>query len=106
MSERASIYDGDDNAGGILGDENYPGIQGYENPANGATADIAPFEGRAHPIATSPEDEGVWIGSEHPGTVHVILGDGSGRALNKETDILVLEALVTRAGAELIDEPI
>lgn len=106
MSERASIYDGDDNAGGILGDENYPGIQGYVNPVSGATADIAPFTGRAHPIANSPEEEGVWIGSEHPGVVHVILGDGSGRALNKDTDILVLEALVTRAGGEVVSEPL
>lgn len=105
MSERASIYDGDDNPGGVLGDENYPGIQGYVNPANGASQDIAPFTGRAHPIANSPEDQGVWVGSEHPGIVHVIMGDGAGKALNKDTDILVLEALVTRDGGEVIDSP-
>ena len=106
MSERASIYDGDDNPGGILGDENYPGIKGYVNPVNGARADIPPSTGRAHPIANSPEDSAVWIGSEHPGIVHVILGDGSGKALNKDTDILVLESMVTRAGGEVIDESI
>ena len=101
-SERASIYDGDDNPGGILGDENYPGIENYVNPANGASADIAPFTGKAHSIANSLEDP-EWVGSEHPGTIHVILGDGSGKGLSKETDILVLEAMVTRAGEEQVE---
>jgi len=102
MSDRASIYDGDDNPGGVLGDENYPGIEGYVNPATGASADVPPHTGRAHSIANSLLDQ-EWVGSEHPGTIHVVMGDGSGKALDKETEILVLEAMVTRAGAEVTD---
>ncbi|MEO2044953.1 MAG: DUF1559 domain-containing protein [Pirellulales bacterium] len=104
MSERASIYDGDDNPGGILGDGEYPAIPDFIAPS-GASVSVPARPGRAHPIATSPEDEGAWVGSEHPGIVHVVAGDGSGKGLNKETDILVLEALVTRAGAEVFESP-
>ena len=78
-----------------MGDEEYPGI-----PDEG----VAPFTWRAHPIANSPDEGGVWVGSEHPGIVHVILGDGSGKGLNKDTDILILEAMVTREGGEVIEE--
>lgn len=105
MSERASIYDGDDNPGGILGDGEYPAIPYFETPS-GATVPVpARSNQRPHPIATSLEDEATWVGSEHPGIVHVVMGDGSGKGLNKDTDILVLEALVTRAGAETFDSP-
>ncbi len=96
LSESVSIYDGDDNAGGVLGDENYPAVSELNIQR--------PYIGRAFPIANSREETGSWIGSEHPGIVHMIMGDGSGKAVNKDTDILVLEAMVTRAGEEMINE--
>jgi len=96
VSERASIYDGDDNAGVALGDENYPAIPELNIPAKS--------DGLPLPIATSPDETNIWVGSDHPGVVHMIMGDGHGRAVSKDTDILVLESLVTRAGEELINE--
>jgi len=107
MSDRMSIYDGDFNAGGILGDENYPGVVGYTNPANpgAGSRDVPPYTGKAHPIANSPDDQAVWVGSEHPGIVHFKICDGAGKAVSKDTDVLVLEALVTRDGSEVVDSP-
>ena len=95
MAERASIYDGDDNPGGILGDENYPAIPELSFP---------PYTDRPHPMALAREDTGRWVGSDHPGVVHMILGDASGKPISKDTDILILEALITRATGEVISD--
>jgi prepilin-type processing-associated H-X9-DG protein len=44
------------------------------------------------------------IGSPHPGIVHVLMADGSVRALAVETDPQVIEALATKAGGEVVGD--
>jgi type II secretory pathway pseudopilin PulG len=44
------------------------------------------------------------IGSPHPGIVHVLMADGSVRALAVETDPQIIEALATKAGGEVVGD--
>ncbi|MFO0180058.1 MAG: H-X9-DG-CTERM domain-containing protein [Planctomyces sp.] len=44
------------------------------------------------------------MGSPHPGIVHVLMADGSVRALAVETDPQIIEALATKAGGEVVGD--
>ena len=44
------------------------------------------------------------IGSPHAGVVQVLLADGSVRAISVNVDETTLEALATKAGAEVVGE--
>ena len=97
MSKRYSIYDGGDNPGIILGTgdliSNYlPRGMSVSNKQGGRIALNEEFAGNI----------GAWAGSAHPGIINVILGDASGRSINKDTDLVILEKFVTRAGEEVV----
>ncbi len=108
MASRASIYDGDDNPGAILGLGSLVRIKAAL-PGGGRGIDFTKREGGS--VAQSPFDFpgkgcdtgagcNVWFGSDHTGIINVTLGDGSGRAISKDTDLATLENFVTRAGDE------
>jgi hypothetical protein len=90
MAEMTSIYNADNNPAGILGDGIYP----WPRPGS---------RNRPHPVWTGNHVGRALIGSEHATIFHVAMGDASGHAIALDTDIAVLEALVTRAGGELVD---
>jgi len=46
----------------------------------------------------------LYFGSAHPGGLHGIFADGSVRTLNYDIDVVLFNALGTRAGEEVIDE--
>jgi prepilin-type N-terminal cleavage/methylation domain-containing protein len=94
MSQRFSIYDGDDNPGAILGTST------LANRSIPRGIRVSNLQGGR--IATSPQDTGAWVGSEHPIIMNVILGDASGRSINKDVDLAVIEQFVTRAGGETV----
>jgi prepilin-type N-terminal cleavage/methylation domain-containing protein len=89
LSERVSIYDGNDNPGAILGDKVYPAQ--YEHLTT---------KHALNPIAESESQPGAWVGSAHPTTVVFALVDGSCRPVGKDAELEVLEAMVRRAGGE------
>ncbi|QEG35406.1 DUF1559 family PulG-like putative transporter [Bythopirellula goksoeyrii] len=97
MSKRYSIYDGGDNPGIILGTSDLianslPRGLPISNKQGGRISQNEMFEGNI----------GAWAGSAHPGIMNVILGDASGRSVNKDIDLAVIEQLVTRAGGEVV----
>ena len=94
MSRRYSIYDGDDNPGAILGTGE---LFGNSLPRG---INVGTVSGAG--IGNSQQDTGVWAGSDHPGLMHVVLGDGSGFAINTDVDLTVIEQFVTRDGGEAI----
>jgi hypothetical protein len=87
--DRASIYDGDDNPGAILGDKVYP-----------AEIEALVNKHPLHPIAESESQPGAWVGSAHWTIIHVTMADNSSRAINKDVDIKLVEQLVTRAAGD------
>jgi prepilin-type N-terminal cleavage/methylation domain-containing protein len=89
-AERVSIYNGMDQPGAILGDANYP-------------KEIK-WPGRARGVANDwPLETDVYVGSAHQSVIIVTMCDGSSRPIDKSTDIVVLESLVTRAGNETVN---
>ena len=51
-----------------------------------------------------PEKDVVYFGSAHPGGFHGIFADGSIQTLSYDIDVVLFNALATRAGDEVIDE--
>ncbi|TWT66886.1 hypothetical protein Pla123a_45870 [Posidoniimonas polymericola] len=105
MSARASIYDGDDNPGGIMGRADI-NIVKAALPNGGRGINLGQRQGGA--IAQSPVDVIVdgrpcWFGSDHPQVMIVTLADGSGRSMSKGTELEILEAFVTRNGQEVVN---
>jgi prepilin-type N-terminal cleavage/methylation domain-containing protein len=86
---RVLLYDGDLNAGAILGDNQIP--EQYRELAK---------QFHPHEIAENEAKERRDVGSAHPEVVVFTMGDSSTRTFAKDTDILILEALVTRSGGE------
>jgi hypothetical protein len=84
-----SIYDGDCQMGGILGDENYP--EDVQERAAGSVRS---------PVSQVDGDGEAWAGSAHPTIFHVAMGDGSSHAIRKDADLAILEHFVTRSGNE------
>jgi prepilin-type processing-associated H-X9-DG protein len=68
--------------------------------ARGATAGLSPPAGSGVEFQYYVDLRFCAYGSEHPGGANFAFADGSGRFLGSATDILVLQALSTRAGAE------
>jgi len=68
--------------------------------ARGATAGLSPPAGSGVEFQHYVDLRFCSYGSEHPGGANFAFADGSGRFLESATDILVLQALSTRAGAE------
>jgi hypothetical protein len=87
--ERASIYDGDDNPGAILGDRVYP-----------LEADNFAQKHSLWSIAKTESEPAAWVGSAHPSVVCVTMADGSTHIITKDADIKIVEHLVTRASGE------
>ena len=111
MAARASIYDGDDNPGAILGTASQDYIKSVL-PNNGRGIPFTSREGGS--IAQSPYDYhgqgcdsgagcAVWFGGDHPSVITVVLGDGSGKAVSKNVDLLILQSFVTRDGGEVTE---
>jgi hypothetical protein len=104
MAARASIYDGDDNPGAILGLASLDRVKAAL-PDGGRGINFQQREGGG--IATEPrqyrDSDGrpCWFGGDHPNVLTVVLGDGSGRSISKETDLVILENFVTRRGGEV-----
>lgn len=91
-AERASIYDGRDQPGAILGDSTPP--KEFQKIAQKMKRGIA---------NDWPLEKDVFVGSAHPNVFIATMGDGSCRPIAKDADIRVLEAFVTRAGNEVAD---
>lgn len=91
-ASRASIYDGDAQPGGILGDDDYP-----EEHKHRTTK----YE--RNPVSQFDGDGVSWAGGPHPAVFHVTMGDGSSHAVRKDADLTVLEDFVTRAGNEVTE---
>lgn len=109
MSARASIYDGDDNPGAILGRGSLDRIKAAL-PAGGRGVNFNDREGGSvaqdkFQIGGDDCESGagcpVWFGGDHTGVINVTLCDGSSMAVNKDIDLVVLENFVTRAGEEV-----
>ena len=112
MSARCSIYDGNDNPGGILGTGDYEEHvrpffgRGSTNPP--VAGDIAGGDIAVDAYQYQTRDRAIkggaggftWIGSEHPSVITVTLGDGSGRPISRNADLQLIEYLVTRNGGE------
>lgn len=109
MSARASIYDGNDNPGAILGlgalervkaalPSGGRGIN-FNNREGGSVAQT-PFQ---YPGTGCESGAGchVWIGGDHTSVINFTMCDGSSRAVSKDTDLAVLEMFVTRNAGEL-----
>ena len=89
-ASRASVYDGDSQPGGILGDDKYPEAHKHRTTK---------YEN--NPVSRFDGDGVTWAGGPHPEVFHVTMGDGSSHAVRKDADILILEHLVTRQGEEV-----
>ena len=90
-ARRASIYDGDEQPGGILGDDKYP-----------AAAQVLAQKFEWFPVSQLDGDlPPTWAGSAHEGVFHATMADGSSSVISKSADIIVLESLVTRSGNEI-----
>lgn len=93
-ARRASVYDGDAQPGGILGDEKYPD----------KALELAGGKFERFPVSQVDGDlPPTWTGSAHPAIFHATMADGSSSAMRKDADLIVLEGLVTRAGSEVVD---
>ncbi len=110
MSVRASIYDGNDNPGAILGLGSLErvkaalpaGGRGIDfNKREGGSVGQSPFQYPGNGCESGTSSCHVWFGGDHPGVINVTLCDGSSMAVSKDTDLAVLENFVTRAGGEL-----
>jgi len=98
FAEGRSIYDGNGYPGGLIGDNHVPEMQVGVITRPERTNE--PFR----PIADADgQPQHATVGSEHPGICNFAFADGSVRSIAIDTDILVLEALVTRAGGEVVD---
>lgn len=99
-TESRSIYDGNGYSGGLIGDNNVPAIVLPTTTRNATSNEplrpIADSEGKPNAAV---------VGSDHPGICNFAFADGSTRSIANDTDILVLEALVTRAGNETTSGP-
>jgi prepilin-type N-terminal cleavage/methylation domain-containing protein len=111
FSSRVSIYDGDDNPGAILGTASLDHVKA-SLPDGGRGLNMQSREGGGIPASpfqsqvTMDTPDGqktwpAWFGGDHTGVINVTFCDGSGRAIRKDADILVLENFVTRAGGEI-----
>jgi hypothetical protein len=106
MSARASIYDGDDNPGAILGLASLERVKAAL-PVGGRGINFQQRQGGG--IALDPrmaqdaDGRPCWFGGDHPNVLNVVLGDGSGRSISKDTDLVVLENFVTRRGEEVTE---
>ncbi len=89
-ANRACIYDGDAQPGGILGDDQYP-TPFHDQTSKHEFFTVSQYEG----------DGANWVGGPHPGVFVATLADGSSHAILKEADVEVLEHLVTRDGKEV-----
>lgn len=94
MSKRVCIYEGDNQPGIIVG----TGDLWELNIPRGRLPD----EHSGRDIAQSEDEINAFAGSSHPQVMHVVMGDGSGFAMNKDIDLQVLETFVTRTLGELI----
>lgn len=113
MSARASIYDGDDNPGGILGVASVDRIKAvlpnggrginFSNRSGGGISPSPDVFQVKNPTGGSPSNLPCWFGGDHTSVMIVTMGDGSGRAMSKDTDLVVLENFVTRAGGEVTE---
>ncbi|WP_425399990.1 DUF1559 domain-containing protein [Aeoliella sp.] len=109
MSARASIYDGNDNPGAILGRGAIARVKA-QLPNGGRGIDFNKREGGSvaqdrfqHRGDDCESGAGcpVWFGGDHTGVINVTLCDGSSTAVSKDIDLAVLENFVTRAGEEV-----
>jgi prepilin-type N-terminal cleavage/methylation domain-containing protein len=106
MSARASIYDGDDNPGAILGLASLERVKAAL-PADGRGINFQQRQGGG--IALTPlenqdaDGRPCWFGGDHTNVLNVVMGDGSGRSISKDTDLVILENFVTRRGGEVTD---
>jgi type II secretory pathway pseudopilin PulG len=104
MSARASIYDGDDNPGAILGLASLERVKAAL-PNDGRGINFQQRQGGG--IASDPRQyqdtngRPCWFGGDHSNVLNVVMGDGSGRSISKETDLAILENFVTRRGEEV-----
>jgi prepilin-type N-terminal cleavage/methylation domain-containing protein len=115
MSARCSIYDGDNNPGGILGlgdftnrvSPMFPPRSVPPAPASSSIcgSDIARTGIQSAAVDTSivGKKDIVWFGGDHTEVINVTWCDGSSRAISKNAELAVLEDLVTRAGEESVD---
>jgi prepilin-type N-terminal cleavage/methylation domain-containing protein len=104
MAARASIYDGDDNPGAILGVASLDRVKAAL-PDSGRGINFQQREGGGIALEArqyrDSDGRPCWFGGDHPNVLTVVLGDGSGRAISKETELVVLENFVTRRGNEV-----
>ncbi|TWT97552.1 putative major pilin subunit [Botrimarina colliarenosi] len=109
MAVRASIYDGGDNPGAILGLGSLERIKAQFS-SDGRGVNFTSREGgsvaqseRDYPGSGCDSGAGcnVWFGGPHVGVINVTLADGSSRAVKKDISLAVVEDFVTRAGEEV-----
>ncbi len=109
MAARASIYDGGDNPGAILGLGSLDRIKA-QLPSDGRGVNFTSREGgsiaqseREYPGHGCDSGAGcnVWFGGPHTSVINVTLVDGSSRAVKKDVALEVIEQFVTRAGGEV-----
>jgi prepilin-type N-terminal cleavage/methylation domain-containing protein len=106
MSARASIYDGDDNPGAILGLASLERIKAAL-PVDGRGINFQQRQGGG--IAREPTQNQdangrpCWFGGDHTNVLNVVMGDGSGRPISKDTELVILENFVTRRGEEVTE---
>jgi prepilin-type N-terminal cleavage/methylation domain-containing protein len=113
MSARCSVYDGSDTPGAFLGTADYENrviplfgrgsIPPQPNKNNIAGGDIATSFTHFRSAIPNVVEDYTWFGGDHANVLNVTLGDGSGRAMKKDTDLKILENFVTRAGGEKSD---
>jgi prepilin-type N-terminal cleavage/methylation domain-containing protein len=110
MAARASIYDGGDNPGAILGLGSLDRIKAQLS-GDGRGVNFTSREGGSvaqseleYPGRGCDTGAGcnVWFGGPHAGVINVTLVDGSSRAVSKDVSLEILEAFVTRAGDEVV----
>jgi len=110
MSARASIYDGNDNPGAILGRGSQERIRAAL-PSGGRGVNFSNREGGS--IAKSRFETGgndcdpgagcpTWFGSDHTAVINVTLADGSTLSGNKDIDLAIRENFVTREAGEIV----
>jgi hypothetical protein len=110
MSARCSVYDGNDNPGGILGtgdwEKHVLPLFGRGGPSASTIkgGDIAKnqFQWLVEDPKVKSGGSYTWIGGEHTGVINITMGDGSSRPLNRDADLELIEKLVTRNGEEQV----
>jgi hypothetical protein len=111
------MYDGNDMPGGTLGTGDFDkycltlfgrgGSTGINTPP--VRGDVVGGDIATSPVMYLTEDPAVagrdyvWFGGEHTNVFNVTMGDGSSRAISKDTDKTVLDNFVTRKGEEVVD---